>query len=224
MILLSPLLPHVRSDTRSTSQALQPSPDGPSLISQCAISTPLSKTASDSTQEGGSFDPAAAQNIGRDPEALGNLPVTLSLSSTSSGRLSISDHPSSAVSSSSPAPSSTIGNGLNRATSNGHNVPVIVGGLYFNRSPESPSRVDWQLLVSQVLSEEWSVSLAFRCSCFGYTSAVALAKFFLMVSLLRSLTERSLLVVVDRTIRPQSPRTITNLWRTRAVGKSRRYM
>jgi len=109
--------------------------------------------------EGGSFDVTAAQNVGRDPEALGNDPVTLNLSSTSSsGGLSTSttsSHSSPAVSSSSPAPLPTNGNDLNGATSNGNHVSVIVGGviagvvslgslsllllwLYLRRRPDAP--------------------------------------------------------------------------------------
>jgi len=81
---------------------------------------------------GGSFDATDAQNVGRDPEAVGNFPVTLNLSSTSSrspSTLPISGRPSSSVSSSSRVPSSTIGGGLNGTTSNDENVPAIIGGV-----------------------------------------------------------------------------------------------
>lgn len=121
-----------RSDTLSTSQAIQPSPGGPSSISRCAISTHPSNIPSNSTQEPSNFSVPAAQAIGRDPEAVGNGPVTLNLSSTSSSgklpTLPLSSHPSSTGSSN---PLFTNGSGVNGATSSQNNVPAIVGGQCF---------------------------------------------------------------------------------------------
>lgn len=83
--------------------------------------------------ESGSFSVSTAQNVGRDPEAVGKVPVTLSLSSSSStGRpstLLASGHPSSATSSSYSSSLPTSGSGLNGATANSNNVPAIVGGV-----------------------------------------------------------------------------------------------
>lgn len=128
------LLAYLASDIPSRSRAIRPSPNGPLSTSLYAIRASISTTASNFAQTEGTFDPNAAQNVGRDPEAVGNVPVTLSLSSTPSpGKpfsLPASSFSSSAVSSSSPDPFSTGGPDANGDTvSSSDRVPAIVGGL-----------------------------------------------------------------------------------------------
>ncbi|KAF9777882.1 hypothetical protein BJ322DRAFT_1025455 [Thelephora terrestris] len=83
--------------------------------------------------ESGNFNASAAQGVGRDPEAFGNVPVTLNLSSTSSsGKLPTSPTSTRPSSTNSLGPSgstSTNVNGINGATSDQDNVPAIVGGV-----------------------------------------------------------------------------------------------
>ena len=127
-------LAYLVSDIPSRFRVIRPSPDGPLSTSLYVIPASLSTIASNFVQTEGIFDPIAAQNVGRDPETVGNVPVTLSLSSTPSpGKpfsLPASSFSSSAVSPSSPDPFSTGGPDANGdSVSSSDRVPAIVGGL-----------------------------------------------------------------------------------------------
>ena len=135
---IHPFLPltRVRLGTRSTSRPELLFPGGPSSTSQCVIFILPRRAMTNFSQAADNFNATIAMNAGRDPEAVGRVPITLFLSTSSlSPPSTLSLSPLIVSTADVPEPSSTFdpqptneGSGFGMQASDRNDVPSIIAG------------------------------------------------------------------------------------------------